>query len=149
MLEVHLQCLQLEIEIQEIIDMSLPTPFIGGLQFYRLDGSVQMAGQQIKPFTREGIDGVGFIYSGFRANEPFSLTGRQCFSSAYSRDGFKLNANALRGTLVSVVDETGSTWNALMVMDVKVSKEWKTYTKSASFYFVELQFTLMPTATSY
>jgi len=125
---------------------------IAGYSAFRIDNPIQLSGLQLEMFMRPGIAGVGFQVRGLHGR-PYALQFSMCYINDATRNTAITNFNALRGTLITVVDDFDVTWYLLRVLDFQLVRKFNTggaiYGGLSCDAWVEGRFTLMPTATSY
>jgi len=91
---------------------------IAGYTMLFVTGPIGRPGMATEPITRPGVDGSAFREVGLRC-EPFLMTSLMDLEDA-ADVAAELNLYAaLKGSLVTVVDDHGSTWTNVMVLDVQ------------------------------
>lgn len=91
---------------------------IGGLTVLRMDGEIPLSGAELEELRRNGIAGSEFRDVSWRAEPASVMTTTLCASASAARTAY-LAYYALRGTLVTVVDDNGITHSNVMVRRVR------------------------------
>jgi len=119
---------------------------IGGQSFITLRGSVTAQAQALTPIERPGVDGVGYRQKGKRG-EVVTLTSVADTNNATTTTAAYV---ALRGTLVTVVEDAGRTSYYVAVLDVIITRvravSGAVGGLTAGAYLVDATWTLQPTA---
>jgi len=93
---------------------------IGGYGFIRLRGRLRGMAERLAEITRPNVDGQAYRKSGKRAPVS-SMESLVDIDTAENADALALNYEALKGTLVTVVDDLGIETQNVAVLDVDVS----------------------------
>jgi hypothetical protein len=123
-------------------------PFVGALEFYRLDGEVPKSRVQSEEFTRSGIDGQGYHRVGVRGRMT-RLTGSGYFDSALARSNFEVAATMMVGCMVQVIDNEGIVWNLIKVRDIESVEKFQAIGWPGGAWFMRVTFQLQACATAY
>jgi len=91
---------------------------IGGYSMIFVSGPVGRPGMATERIERPGVDGTAFREQGLRC-EPFMMTSIVDLDDAADVAAELDLYAALKGTLVTVIDDHGSTWTNVMVLDVQ------------------------------
>ena len=125
---------------------------IGGYTVDVLRGTPQLSGIELRVKAKAGVDGESFLDVGWRGRnfEIETLTGN---NAEQILTNLKMAYNALKGSLVTVVDHHGQSWTNLMVMNVEVDGP-KRMVGAVGFanggtFQLTTKWTLRPCATSY
>lgn len=96
---------------------------IGGISQIAIKGPpLGPMGQMVEVFTRSGVDGVAARQLGLRPgiNQPVSVTDAEDSDDVQT---LKAAYAAMRGTLVTVIDDHGETFDNVLVQDVRVDAQ--------------------------
>ena len=99
-------------------------PQIGAYTFNALSGGFQVAGQSVQDITRPNVDGHAFRFFGKRAFQGVFTSHADVASSAAAKTEIE-NYQALRGTLVTVIDGIGRTWTNVIVRGVRERRAFR------------------------
>lgn len=91
---------------------------IGGYNVLVVQGPYQPRGMATERIERPGVDGTAFREKGIRGT-PFQITTMVDCDDAPDLAALLLNYAALQGTLVTVVDDLGTSWTNVMVLGVQ------------------------------
>lgn len=94
--------------------MALPTCSIGAQSFIRIDGVIPKKIQTLSNVTRPQVDGVAYRVNGIQSPVG-QLTAVVDISTAASAEGLRASYAALVGTVVSIVRESQSHSNYLIL----------------------------------
>lgn len=96
---------------------------IGAFDFIRMTGP-EIAGLsvQVKEFDRPGIDGVGFHSGAAKAPHCVKMT-VEGVANAATANTAEEDYKAIKGSLVTVVDDHGRSRGSVMVVDVTVVRK--------------------------
>jgi len=97
---------------------------IGGHTLYIISGRLHPLAPVLETITRPGVDGVAFRDIGTRSRPQRIVTLADFDTAAAARTAMAAY-HALRGTIATVVDETGVSW-PVAVLDVE-TPELRTY----------------------
>lgn len=90
---------------------------IGGHTFITLRGSINPLGTDVIDITRPGVDGHAFMDIGKHAGRS-QMQSIVDLTTAGAAKTVILAYKSLKGTLVSVVDDTGETYTNVLVVEV-------------------------------
>ena len=91
---------------------------IGGHSVISAKGAINPQGERLEDTTRPGVDGVSYRRIG-KKSESFQLrTFTDAASAAAAKALVATTYKGLQGTLVTVVDDMGNTWNNVAVLAV-------------------------------
>jgi len=90
---------------------------IGSIQFIRLDWARQPQGEAVRMLERPGADGVGYQAIGKRAR-PTRARSICDVANAAAVDTLLQDANAIRGSLQTVVEDDGTSVDNVFVHQV-------------------------------
>lgn len=86
--------------------------------FIRLEGQPVRGGMELQPFTRPGVDGIGFVQEG-KHGRPFRLIGFRDFETmTAASEGLAALRENLMGQLVTVYDSSGVAFEDIVVLAV-------------------------------
>lgn len=119
---------------------------IGPFYFIRMDGD-ELTGlsYQVKEFDRPGIDGVGFYFGAAKAPLCQKVT-VEGVANAVTANTAQENYQALKGSMITVVDDTGRTKSSVMVINVQVLQKKQVLLSTTGYgYYVTAAWTLKAT----
>ncbi len=96
-------------------------PSVGAVTFAFVQRSVFTEGEAVKDVTRPGVDGVALKKIGTRGGQ-YQLS---CTRGASSKPDIKTQITAimaLKGTIVSIVDDHTNTWTSVAIREVRIVK---------------------------
>ena len=125
------------------------TASIGGNEVLRISGEFQTLAEEVEVITRPNVDGAAYRTMGQRST-PFRMTSVVDVDDAADAETLADTYKALKGTLVTIVDDHGQTHNYVAVLDVDIVRKKKLIVGvgglSASMgYLVEAAWTLQET----
>ncbi|AQT69970.1 hypothetical protein STSP2_03170 [Anaerohalosphaera lusitana] len=121
---------------------------IGTITFLRMTGpQLPSLSTVVVPFQRPGVAGAGFRKEAAKADD-YVLETVQAVGSQVSANQAANAYAAYKGQLVTVVDDTGKTTNAVMVLDARVTRVARVATSipAGTEYLVYGRWSLKPTA---
>ncbi len=96
----------------------MPNPSIGGFQFIILRGGVDIEGEQLETLARQGVNGTAFRKVG-RRNEPVILVSIADVLDAPATKAIWESYKALQGTSIQLIEDNGTTWDNVVVLNVR------------------------------
>ena len=96
----------------------MANPTIGGYEMISIQGRPAHLGESVEEITRPGADGHAWKYQGLRS-EQRQLTTVSDFASAGAARAEMAGYAALKGQLVTIVDDFGQTYTDVMILDVR------------------------------
>ena len=94
-------------------------PSIGGYTVITIGGVPTPLAEVEDEITRDNVDGHAYRRKGKRA-PPYALLAQVDYSSGSNRTTGIANFAALQGTLVTIVDDTGTSWTLQKVRSARV-----------------------------
>jgi len=91
---------------------------IGGYYMISLSHRPQPMGETVREITRPEADGQAYAKQGLRAEATLAYAATDCASAAAARTEMAAYA-AMRGALVTVVDDLGESYTNVLVVDVR------------------------------
>lgn len=107
---------------------------IGGYSFRSMDGfPPNLAGYIHSDVTRPGVMGVALTPTG-RRGQPFSATTLTACSDVYNVGAAMTTYAAMKGSIVTAVDDFGNSWANLIVRDVQRVRAFYAPVSTDPFY---------------
>jgi len=95
------------------------TSYIGNFSFITIKGEINTLGTSLSPFSRPGIDGVGFQDIGERVEES-TLNTTVDLATPGAVDSTLLAYRRLRGTFVNITNDRNVTYTNVLILGVSV-----------------------------
>lgn len=90
---------------------------VGSVEFWSLRRDASPAGERVRRVTRPGVDGLALQKLG-KQGETYFIAGIAHVINAAARKTLIDNAMALRSAIVDIVDDFGTTWTSIAILNV-------------------------------
>lgn len=91
---------------------------VGDYDFISFKGGIGPTGQNLEEITRPNVDGIAYRKTGKRAL-PFQMISIVDVESAQDAQDTLLDYKELQGTLQTIEDDTGKTWEDVAILQVE------------------------------